>query len=408
METVHPFDLRAPSRIAALPLYVVTAIVLAAAAALIWLQIDRVVAARGVLSPPDDSIKAASQRAGVVERVLVREGQLVEAGQVLLRLDDRQEAAAVAALESQIASAKLEQAQREKLVAARRDLAAAEAELLARQRQAEQISLESLLAESQRLERELTRWENALARQQALAQENAVSQAEFEQAQLERDNAITRQAQHAKAILRQQSLLEQLAQKAEQAAMTARMEAEREELAILEGRRNLTALNKQLADANREMQRAVVRSPVRGTVHALSVRKGEVVSAADTVCRLAPCGSGLLAEAELAAADVGFVRKGQRARIKMDAFPFEDYGALTGRVEYVAADASRDAAGGKRLPQYTIRIRIDSEEFARRNARRLSLRPGMTLTAELVERRESLGAVLFKPLRKASRELQVP
>lgn len=121
----------------------------------------------------------------------------------------------------------------------------------------------------------------------------------------------------------------------------------------------------------------------------------------------------MLAEIELPAADIAFVHNGQKARVKVDAFPFADYGAVLGSVEYVAPDADPQTAGDrKRRPVYIVRVRVDDVEFLARVAekqrgRDARLRPGMTLTAELVNRRESLGALLFRPLRSAGGELGI-
>jgi multidrug efflux pump subunit AcrA (membrane-fusion protein) len=410
MDAIQELDYGPSRRIAAVPIYVIAVLVVAGIAALIWLRIDRVVAGRGVLVPPDHSIKVAALRAGVVERVLVREGQLVQAGQPLMVLDDREDAAAVAALEAQAAATRREIEERERLIARRRELADAERDLVARERQSEAVGIDALRAESQRLARETARLETVLARKTVLFNEKAASLSELEEARLARDGSLTREAQNSTAIAQKEMLLEQLDRKAEQAAAAAAVETQREELAQHEGRRNLAVLERQLADARLRLARATITAPATGTVHALAVRgKGEFVVESNVVCRLTPPDTGLMAEVELSAADVGFIKKGQRTKIKLDAFPFEDYGALTGRVEYVATDAEpADEASSKRLPVYTVRVRIDGESFARRHREKLEFRPGMTLTAELVERRESLAAALFRPLRKASREVEAP
>ena len=119
-----------------------------------------------------------------------------------------------------------------------------------------------------------------------------------------------------------------------------------------------------------------------------------------------PRESQWVAEIQLAAADVGFVRAGQSARVKLDAFPFEDYGAVSGTVAFVAPDAAPAAPGQlKRTPLYVVRIHLDVKPFTTRRGEHLKLRSGMTLACELVERRESLAAVILRPLRKAGREV---
>lgn len=403
------------TRIVALPLYAMLVMAIAGGAALLWLHVDRVVAGRGVLTPPENSIKVAAPRAGVVEEVLAQEGQFVKAGEALARLDDRDDRSAIESLEAQVAAARLEFEERARLLDERRRLAETESDVLARQRQAEALGIETLRADARRLARETERWELSLARKATLAAENALSQSELEEAILTRDNSKTSEAQNATTIAQREMHLVQLARDAERAALVSAVETKKESIAQLEGRRNLASLERQLAEARLRLSRTLIAAPADGVVHALALRgQGDVVAEGNLLCRLVPKEKSLLAEVELPAADVGFVKVGQPVKVKLDAFPFEDYGAVGGRVEYVAADADlandadgTNAPGAKRLPVYTVRVRIDAEEFARRQAQRSSqaieFRPGMTLTAELVERRESLGAMLFRPLRKASR-----
>ncbi|MBA3484118.1 MAG: biotin/lipoyl-binding protein, partial [Pirellulales bacterium] len=122
MQPLHVLDHRHSYRVALIPLQVGSAIVLLTVLALVFVKLDRVVTGHGVLAPPTNTVKLASARSGEVVEILVREGQTVAAGDLILRLDDREDTSAVESLTAQIAVAELELDRRAKLIANRRNL----------------------------------------------------------------------------------------------------------------------------------------------------------------------------------------------------------------------------------------------------------------------------------------------
>jgi HlyD family type I secretion membrane fusion protein len=377
--------------------------------ALVYLRVDRVVSGRGVLVPPDNTCNVAALRSGVVRQVLVREGQLVSAGEPLVRLDTSEDQTAVESLTAQVLAGQAELERRESLIGSRRELARLKIELLASEKRSEVAGLAVLQADTARLKSESERWEKELARQSGLYEKKIITLSELELARIELEKLRSQQIQVETSLVQKRMLIDQLGQKAAAAETEAAVEALQEELAVLDERRSLAALQQQLADAKLRLARATIVAPAAGRVHALAVPNGgEFLKESDIVCRLVPQADELIAEVELAAGDVGFAHPGQKVKIKLDAFPFEDYGALDGRLTYVAADADpAEAAGRKRRPVYTVRVHVDAQSFAARHERKLEFRPGLTLTAELVDRQETLAAMLFRPLRKAGQELSM-
>ncbi|MGE0536038.1 MAG: HlyD family efflux transporter periplasmic adaptor subunit [Pirellulales bacterium] len=414
MNKLDLVDQRPRPRIAMVPLWTATILAMLGILALVFLKVNRVVQGRGVLVPPSNSVKVATARPGTVAAILVREGQVVAAGDVLVRLDDREDTAAVEALSAQVAAAELEIARRTELAAERDAVNRLKRDLLLNEQAVEQASLPSLEADAARNQRDRQRNARELAKKQSLAQRQVVTESELDKTVADADRALAEQVQLDSQMAKARLTIDQLRQKVDGVATEAAVETLQDQLAELEARRNLATLRRQLAEAQLKLERATIKAPVAGTVHALVVRAaGEQVRDADVVCRLVPPEIGMLAEIELPAADIAFVHNGQKARVKVDAFPFADYGAVLGSVEYVAPDADPQTAGDrKRRPVYIVRVRVDDVEFLARVAekqrgRDARLRPGMTLTAELVNRRESLGALLFRPLRSAGGELGI-
>jgi len=397
------FDQRASLRLLLLPLYVVALAVVLVVAASVVLKIDCVVRGRGVLVPPNNSVRVTALRAGSVTEILVRDGDRVEKGEPIVRLGVKDDDAAIESLTAQIGAMKRELTQREELIAARRNVAELKARLIAGDLASEQAGIAAQQANIERLEQELAGWQEDLQRQTTLAAQKYVTSVALEAARRQAEQSRTQQVEAKTSLAQKELAIEQLRRREAGTSVELAAEQLQEELLLEQGRRTLAGLEQQLAAAKLQRTRATVLAPASGLVHDLAVRcEGEYVASAQIVCRVAPQDQGWMAEIELPAADVGFVRLGQRARVKLDAFPFEDYGVVSGTIKFVAPDASPAAPGQlERKPVYAVRIRLDDKEFLARQTEKLELRGGMTLSGELVNRRETLAAFLLRPLRKA-------
>jgi HlyD family type I secretion membrane fusion protein len=149
----------------------------------------------------------------------------------------------------------------------------------------------------------------------------------------------------------------------------AAAEAERDRLA--EARRRAQAL----------LRNMVVRAPVDGIVQELAVTTpGQSVGSNQPIMKLVPTGGGLVIEARVDNQDVGYVRVGQDARVKVRAFDFLRYGTLDGRVERIAADASVDPDSN--TYPYRIIVRTDEAGLGE-GEHRLAVVPGMIVDIEL-------------------------
>jgi multidrug efflux pump subunit AcrA (membrane-fusion protein) len=397
------FDRRPSSRLLFLPVYVVASLLFVGVTASVFLKIDRVVRGRGVLVPPNNSVRVTTLRAGAVTDILVKDGDLVKKGQPIIRLEAAEDDAAVKSLTVQIAAMKRELVQREELMVAKRNVAELKARLIAGDLASEKSGIEAQHANIEQLKRELTDWQSELERQTRLAAQKYTTLSAVEAARRQADQNRTKQVEALTTLAQKKLSIEKLKQQEAGTALEFAAEQIQEELALEQGRRTLAGLEQQLAAATLQQARATVVAPATGLVHDMAVRsEGEYVGNAQVVCRVAPQKQGWMAEIELPAADVGFVRIGQRARVKIDAFPFEDYGVVSGTIEFVAPDAKPTAPGQlERKPVYAVRVRLDDKAFLARQSESLELRGGMTLIGELVNRRETIAAFVLRPLRKA-------
>jgi membrane fusion protein len=189
------------------------------------------------------------------------------------------------------------------------------------------------------------------------------------------------------------------------------------ELADLDGR--LKAIPIEIAAAKAELQAAeaslqqrsidtdarrtqFITAPVAGRVAALPVAAGQSVPAGATVAILTPAGGRLEAELLTPSRAVGFIRKGQEARLMLQAFPFQRFGAVKGKVRTISSTVlgpTEISIPGINVqePVFRVRVTLESESISAYNET-ISLQPGMLLSADIVFDRRSLLQWLFDPI----------
>ena len=172
---------------------------------------------------------------------------------------------------------------------------------------------------------------------------------------------------------------------------------------LLATTREIGGLNEQLIKANLRHKLVVMASPLDAVV--LDIAKlsvGSVVKEAETFFTLVPIGGNLEAEVQIDSLDVGYIKTGDVAHIKLDAFPFQKHGLLHAKVSSISEDAfRRESPAGSGLDAYYVsRIAIANPRLKLMGDRNRLL-PGMTLNAEIVVGKRSVMSYLVWPLTKA-------
>lgn len=405
-------------------------VLLAVVALLIGLlgRLDIVVTASGQFIP-DARVKTIQPAiTGVVREIAVRDGQRVAPGQLLMKLDTTQAAADADKARSSRLDAQLAAARAGALLAAQRDNrmpavahidGAPDARMQDAQRQAEgawreyrdQYSSANAEITKRQAEFESTRAEIArleatapLARQQAEAYKALVT-----------DKYVARNdwlGKEQDALDKEHELAAQRAHANELAAGIAEQRADLEAIASKFRREQLDELEKatqQATQSHDDEAKATTRqallsltAPVAGTVQQLSVHTlGGVVTTAQTLMEIVP-DDALEVEARLQNRDIGFVEPGQRAAVKIEAFPYSRYGYLDGTITEVSNDAvqDRDRKQGLTFP---VRIRLDTNRI-RVDNRWVTLTPGMAVTADIRTGRRSVVGYFLDPLLQTAQE----
>lgn len=176
------------------------------------------------------------------------------------------------------------------------------------------------------------------------------------------------------------------------------------ELATAEGESSVR--REDLVKSERRRQFQQIRAPVNGTVQQLAVNTvGGVVQPAQALMVIVPDGSEIEVEARVLNKDIGFVRQGQEVRVKLEAFPFTDYGLVEGVVETISRDAVQEVGEGKEKDQaaglvYMARIRL-SRNYVQLGPRRQPIGPGMAVQAEIKTGERRIIQYLLSPIAQA-------
>lgn len=181
-------------------------------------------------------------------------------------------------------------------------------------------------------------------------------------------------------------------------AATAR-EAERAAIDQL-----LAALRGRMIDVREAMSPAVVAT-VSGTVVAVQAVPGERVSGPVALVTILPTQSDMVAELYVPTSAAGFLAKGQDVRLLMDAFPFQKFGAVDGKITGISAVAVEAAELKSSATEraFIVRVRPDRQLIDINGSERQPLRPGMTLAADLILEERAAWEALFAPFLRSLR-----
>lgn len=172
----------------------------------------------------------------------------------------------------------------------------------------------------------------------------------------------------------------------------------------LEQQNRIARLQSEIAAAQLALQHTTITAPVAGTLTTLEVRSvGTVLQAGQTIATISQRGARLLVEAHVPNKDIAFIEKGLPAKLKFDAFPFQDYGIVEGTVIEVSPDAQTDKDSNS---FYKVMIAPRQTEISAKG-QNVSLRPGLALSAEIVTERKSILGLILEPFRKLKSETSV-
>lgn len=381
-------------------------------------RVDEVTRGEAKVIPSSQLQIIQSVDGGVVETIAVREGQVVAAGDLLLKVDPTrfmssllENRAEYLALEAKrirlealtqgtpfVVPAEFEKEAADIVAHERRLYESSRAEMDAQQsiardqlRQREQ-ELNEVRARNEHASRAYELVQQELKVTKPLATSGAVSEVEL--LRLERDVARLRgeREQSAAQISRIQSAIAESTRKVQEIELNVR-NLQRGELSETMARLgSLTQGSRMLAD---RVKHAEIRSPMRGTVKRILVNTvGGVVQPGKEVVEIVPLDDALILEAQVKPSDIAFLRPGQQALVKFSAYDFSIYGGLEAEVEQISADTVVDAKGNA---FYVVRVRTRASSLGEN----LPIIPGMVAEVDILTGKKTILSYLLKPVLRA-------
>lgn len=398
-----------PSRAAQYLLYAIAGLLFVF---LLWASIaklDRVTRGDGRFVPSNHLQQVQYLEGGIIKSILVKPGDLVKKGQILVTVDPTQInaqmsqgedgynllAARVARLEAEAAG--VAPSFPEDVKRAAPDIVANELKLYAARRQEYDAALAveaGKLAEAEAA-LDYASESHSLATQELSIVEPLVNKG------IEPKLELIRARQRAASALGDK-------QRAEIAVKGAQSETDRikstylaavaDELA--KAKAEMTGVSGNLPALRDKVDRTEVRSPIDGVVHRVLVATiGGVVQPGQTIVEVVPAGDTPLVEAKIKPADIGFLRVGQEARVKVSAYDSSTYGAIDGRIETISPDAIENEKTGER--HFLITVRLDEAAMQTKDGA-LPLMPGMAAEVDVLNGKRTVLAYLLKPIAEVS------
>ena len=333
-----------------------------------WISLaktEEIVVASGTLQPIGSVKDIQMPVGGVADQILVKEGDRVKAGQVVMRLDTEASVQKQKSLQNNLAS------------------------------KATELGLKQL--EMQRFQR-LTR-DSVDTLEQRLTLERLI---------LDRLGRLAKVGASAELqYLQQRSTVKQVEGKMRETKLEGLRQEAIQKQQIQQLRSALSDLQSQLTDTSVTLRYQALRSPVDGIVFNLQPKsRGYAAQGTEAVMKIVPF-NALEAKVEIPSSDIGFVHTGMPVDISINSFPATDFGVLEGTVRQLASDAlPPDPAKQQQDYRFPALIQLASQQLKLKNGQRLPLQVGMSLTANIKLRKVSYLQMLLGNFRDKADSLR--
>jgi len=351
-----------------------------------WAELDQISRASGQVIPSGRVQVVQSADGGVITDLRVREGDRVTRGQLLVRLDTIKAQASV-------------DESRGKEAALRTALARIQAELYDRPLQfapalraypdflANQTSLyekrrDALFAELDTLKQMHSLVNQELTMNQPLLATGDVSRSEVLRLQRQEAEVSGQIVNRRNKYL--QELQTELARTEEELVTAEQIRMQRED----------------------QLSRTELSAPADGIVKNVRFTTvGAVLRPGDEMLQIVPTNDVLIVEAKVRPADIGFIRAGQSASVKFDAYDYKIHGSGAGAVSYISADTLTEQSPRGEVSYYRVHVSVDAAGMQqRRPQERIEIQPGMTATVEIKTGENTVLRYLTKPITKTMSE----
>lgn len=396
---------------------------LSSTACLLWAglsEIDVIVRAEGQIIPAGKAQIVQHLEGGIVEKILVAEGEVVAAGQPLMDLSDvqtrssmEQDQAKLDALRGREARLLAEVRGDDRIAfpeelgdadvvrvesaawEARRLQLDEEIQVLRAQSKQKRNELNEVRSKQKNLLDELVLAKRKHEVLEKLSRDNAASEFEVLDSQMRIQQLKSEIAEATNAVPRIEAAMAEADSREKEAAARFRAEAS---AALTQVREELEGISHDLSSSVDRVRRNIVRSPVAGLINKLNVTTiGAVVRPSEILLEITPSDQRIFIEARANPDDRAHLRRGLPARVRVGAYDYATYGTFVGRVTEVSADTLKDERENR---YYRVNIEVDMSNLAERKHQPGVLMPGMGASADIAVGKRTILSYILSPLLK--------
>jgi HlyD family secretion protein len=372
-------------------------------------QISEVAHAQGKLAPKGEVFKVNPVELGKVAKVHVAEGQTVKSGQVLLELDAEIATSELTRLEQELAATQTEASQIQMMIAqaqmqlqVKQSMAQAQTRSQALEITKAESTIDSTQVMLNQLQADAAEHQKRLDRLQPLADQGAISKEHVfaaKQSLGERERSMTEfQGNLERSTSERDRLRETLAQQQadeKNIVLEAQQQIEQLNVRLAQLRAKQSETRTLMQAAQAKLKDRFLYAPVGGMISSLNVRNpGEVVQVGQTVAEIAPEQRPMVITAVLPNQEAGLVKPNMPVQLKFDAFPYQTYGVISGKVQRISPDAKPDEKLGY---VYRMEIALDRNYVIKDN-QKVYFKPGQTASVEIITQKRRVMDVLLEPI----------
>ena len=347
-------------------------------------QIDQVTRAKGTIIASARTQDIQAVEGGVLTEILVKEGEDVTKGQLIVTLEEERAQAAVANSGSKIAALKAK-------------IARLEAEIFERPL----IFPEGIKNYSEYIENQTQLYNR---RKQAIDQDVSSLQKMMVLAQQElsmNEPLLTYGDVSQADVIK---LRRQVAEIQAQITNKRNKYFEEAQSEMTKAQEDLDTELEQLRDHSQVLGEKNLFAPTDGKVNNILITTiGGVVKPGEIIMQILPTSSDLIVEAKIKPVDIAYVKEQQDATVKLDAYDYSIFGAMNGTVTYISPDTLMEQTPKGEEPYYRVQIKITGAEFSGRSDE-IVIKPGMTASVDIKAQQRSVLSYLTKPITKTFSE----
>lgn len=347
-------------------------------------QIDQVTRATATVIASARTQDIQAVEGGVLTEILVKEGEKVTKGQLVVTLEEERAQAAVANASSKIAALKAKLARLEAEIYERPlrfpDDIKSYSEYVGNQTQLYNRRRQAIDQDVSSLQKMMVLAQQELSMNEPLLEYGDVSQADVIK--------LRRQVAEIQA---------QITNKRNKYFEEAQSE-------MTKAQEELDTELEQLRDHSQVLEETKLFAPTDGKVNNILITTiGGVVKPGEVIMEILPTSSDLIVEAKVSPVDIAYVKEQQAATVKLDAYDYSIFGAMNGTVTYISPDTLMEQTPKGEEPYYRVQIKITGAEFAERSDE-IVIKPGMTASVDIKAQERSVLSYLTKPITKTFSE----